>query len=83
MPELEQRDWAVIFDSNALGYGLRIVRAPSSTATSATDTKGVAIGLERARFQAFRLKKRGIWSDSLPNSTIEGVKVRQSLKLIP
>ncbi|RDA84916.1 hypothetical protein CP532_0448 [Ophiocordyceps camponoti-leonardi (nom. inval.)] len=82
VPELEQKDWAVISDSNALCYGIRVIRAKpapkqgSDTKPSTTkDERGVAVGIERARFPAFYLKKRTIMSDSIPSSAIEGVKL--------
>ncbi|KAM4057619.1 MAC/Perforin domain-containing protein [Hirsutella rhossiliensis] len=87
VPELEQKDWAVISESNALCYGIRVIRAKSkqaaessaatetTTEPSSQDNRGVPVGIERARFPAFSLKKRTIMSDSIPSSAIEGVKL--------
>ncbi|KJZ71839.1 hypothetical protein HIM_08767 [Hirsutella minnesotensis 3608] len=86
VPELEQKDWAVISESNALCYGIRVIRAKSkepagnaaagtTTTPNTKDDRGVPVGIERARFPAFRLKKRTIMSDSIPSSAIEGVKL--------
>ncbi|KAF4946005.1 hypothetical protein FGADI_11508 [Fusarium gaditjirri] len=72
VPELEQRDWAIISDSNALCYGIRVIRVkdPSSNTEA---SRGVPIGIERARCPAFCLKKRTISSDNIATSNIEGV----------
>ncbi|KAF4992924.1 hypothetical protein FGRMN_6868 [Fusarium graminum] len=89
VPELEQRDWAAISESNALCYGIRVIRVRSTDASTATptsstsasssktgvDPRGVPVGIERARYPAFRLKKRTIWSDNIPTSTIDGVRL--------
>ncbi|KAL5588250.1 hypothetical protein FOBRF1_014778 [Fusarium oxysporum] len=78
VPELEQRDWAIISESNALCYGLRVIRVQDPTG-KAGDPRGVPVGIERARCPArtiaFRLKKRTIWSDDIATSTIDGVKL--------
>ncbi|RDA89511.1 hypothetical protein CP533_3920 [Ophiocordyceps camponoti-saundersi (nom. inval.)] len=86
VPELEQKDWAVISESNALCYGIRVIRSRSADqpaggtdgskqATNTADQRGIAVGIERARFPAFILKKRTIMSDSIPSSAIEGVRL--------
>ncbi|RCI16574.1 hypothetical protein L249_2921, partial [Ophiocordyceps polyrhachis-furcata BCC 54312] len=77
VPELEQKDWAVISESNALCYGIRVLRAKVSEEVSSKtkDKRGVPVGIERARFPAFYLKKRTIMSDSIPSSAVEGVKL--------
>lgn len=54
VPELEQRDWAVISDSNSLCYGIRVICDKDSAASELKDDKadprGIPVGIERARF---------------------------------
>lgn len=47
VPELEQRDWAIISDSNALCYGLRVIRVKGQDGDDTS--RGTPIGVERAR----------------------------------
>ncbi|KAM4054632.1 MAC/Perforin domain-containing protein [Hirsutella rhossiliensis] len=85
VPELEERDWAVVSESNALCYGIRVIwekkktdeNTPKKTPApgSTEEDRGVPVALERARYPAFRLRKRTIYSDALPNSSIRGVKL--------
>ncbi|KAF5672305.1 membrane attack complex component perforin [Fusarium heterosporum] len=77
VPELEQRDWAAISESNALCYGIRVIRVKGTGASPAASTSSTSEGSSTtdADPRAFRLKKRTIWSDNIPTSTIDGVKL--------
>ncbi|KAF5710975.1 membrane attack complex component perforin [Fusarium globosum] len=72
VPELEQRDWAIISESNALCYGIRVIRVKDPSSNPGA-SGGIPIGIERARCPAFRLKKRTVLSDNIATSNIEGV----------
>lgn len=62
VPELEQKDWAVICDSNAVCYGMRVLRVkeqPQETPISPDGNQssnlkdedlGLPAGIERARY---------------------------------
>ncbi|KAJ4122997.1 hypothetical protein NW768_009989 [Fusarium equiseti] len=57
VPQLEQRDWAVISDSNSLCYGIRVIRVKEDSdairkkpENGNSDPRGTPIGIERARF---------------------------------
>lgn len=47
VPELEQRDWAIISDSNSLCYGIRVIRVKGDGENAAS--RGTPVGVERAR----------------------------------
>ncbi|KAK2604008.1 hypothetical protein QQS21_003844 [Conoideocrella luteorostrata] len=66
IPELEEQDWSVVNESNSLCYGIRVLRSKKGN---------VAVGVEQARYPAFRLKKRTILSDTLTNTSLQDVNM--------
>ncbi|ROW05504.1 hypothetical protein VSDG_00444 [Cytospora chrysosperma] len=64
--QLEEQDWSVLAENNALCYGNCVVRRQEGDKT-------LVVGLERARYPAFRLKKRNLWSDRLTSKTAKDV----------
>ncbi|KAK5996765.1 hypothetical protein PT974_02106 [Cladobotryum mycophilum] len=66
--ELEEQEWSIISENNALCYGINVVRRK-------VGGKVVAEGIERARYPAFRLKKRTILSDRLTSTSVKDVEL--------
>ncbi|KAH8204208.1 hypothetical protein TruAng_001628 [Truncatella angustata] len=66
--ELEEQEWSVIADNNSLCYGISVIRRKEGNDT-------VAVGVERARYPAFRLKKRSILSDQLTSTSVKDVEL--------
>ncbi|KAK9781733.1 putative MACPF domain-containing protein [Seiridium cardinale] len=66
--DLEEKEWAAIAENNALCYGIRIVRQKQNGSM-------VAVGVERARYPAFRLKRRTILSERLASSTARDLEM--------
>ncbi|ROW16108.1 hypothetical protein VPNG_01960 [Cytospora leucostoma] len=64
--QLEEEDWSVVAENNALCYGYCVARRKK-------DENTLVVGLERARYPAFRLKKRHILSDRLASKTVKDV----------
>ncbi|PHH91234.1 hypothetical protein CDD83_1235 [Cordyceps sp. RAO-2017] len=66
IPELEEKEWCIVADSNALCYGFRIVH-------DSINDKIVQVGVERARYPAFRLRKRTVTSSGNTTGWIRDV----------
>ncbi|RGP67536.1 membrane attack complex component perforin [Fusarium longipes] len=78
VPELEQRYWAAIRTgpSSTPPASTSTEAPPEDSKKTQDDPRGVPVGIERVRLPAFRLKKRTVWSDNIPTSTIDGVKLQ-------
>ncbi|KAK6866421.1 hypothetical protein PG995_002949 [Apiospora arundinis] len=66
--ELDEQDWSILVENNSLCYGIQVIRRKK-------DDKTVAVGVERARLPAFRLKEKAILSNKLTTTSARDVEV--------
>ncbi|KAK6815661.1 hypothetical protein PG987_016665 [Apiospora arundinis] len=66
--ELDEQDWSILVENNSLCYGIQVIRRKK-------DDKTVAVGVERARLPAFRLKERAILSNKLTTTSARDIEV--------
>ncbi|KAK8081149.1 hypothetical protein PG997_008967 [Apiospora hydei] len=74
--ELEEQDWSIISENNALCYGTKLARKTMTTKkANAVETKTLLTGVERAKLPAFRLKQRPILSDKLVSTSVRDLRM--------